>query len=86
MKNKYYAFLKHRSQAVYRKEPYALSWNDWQQLWPDDKFVQRGKQGDSLCIVRKDYDEEWSMANCEVITKTQHAARAKEFRKNKENV
>ena len=85
MKNKYYAFLRHRSQAVYRKEPYSLSWEDFQILWPDDKFVQRGRKNNSLCMVRRDRSKSWSLGNCEVITKAAHATRAKEFRK-KQNV
>ena len=31
--DKYYAWQKHRAQARFRKEEYALSWEDWQLLW-----------------------------------------------------
>lgn len=84
---KYYAFLKHRTQALWRGEEYELTWEDWQILWPDHKFEQRGRKITDLCLARKDYNGVWSLDNCETCTRRQHFKRRSEFeRANKSNV
>lgn len=71
-REKYYAFLKHRSQARFRGEDYALTWEDWQGLWSDDDFQCRGRRADDLCLSRIDHLGEWSLANVEVIPRLEH--------------
>lgn len=66
---KFYAWHKHRSQANYRKEEYLLTFDDWQQLWPDEKFLNRGRDRDSFVLTRIERDGPWSIANCEVVTR-----------------
>lgn len=64
---KFYAWHKHRAQANFRDEEYYLTFEDWQQLWPDDKFQNRGRDKDSFVLTRIDRDGPWSIANCHVM-------------------
>ena len=66
---KFYAWHKHRAQANYRQEEYYLTFDDWQQLWPTDKFINRGRETESFVLTRVERDGPWSIANCEVITR-----------------
>lgn len=66
---KYYAWLKHRSQATYRGEKHSLTWNQWQKLWPNDLWNQRGRAIDDVCLTRIDPTKSWNYKNCEIITR-----------------
>ena len=81
---KYYAWLKHRSQARYRGEPYDITWEDWEQLWSDEDFLQRGRSRDSLCLGRRNLKQSWSLENCYVGTRAEHLKRSSEFRKDRD--
>jgi len=78
---KYYAWLKHRAQAFYRKEGHTLSWPKWLELWPDDVWQQRGKRKDELCLTRPDPELPWSDDNCEIITRQEQFNRQGENRR-----
>ena len=71
-RDKYYAFLKHKSQAVYRKEPHSLTWEQWQSLWCDEQWQRRGRRGDDICLGRLDWDLGWEYSNVETMTKRRH--------------
>jgi hypothetical protein len=79
-REKYYAYLKHKSQARFRNEPYDLTWADWQTLWPDDRFDKRGRSKESLCISRLNRNDSWNLNNCLVTERYNHLKRAKEFK------
>lgn len=66
--DKYYAYLKHRAQALYRKEQYDLSWEDWRQLWPLDQWLKRGRHKDQLTMYRLDKDQPWHPQNVVICT------------------
>ncbi len=66
---KYYAWLKHKSQAKYRREPHELTVEQWLEIWPDEKFLYRGKQPDNWVLTRIDTDGAWSVDNVEIITR-----------------
>lgn len=68
----YYAYLKHRSQALYRKEGYDLTFEQWQQLWPQELFEQRGRSNHSLVLTRLDWDNAWSEDNVRIVTRKEH--------------
>jgi hypothetical protein len=76
--DKYYAWQKHRAQARFRKEEYALSWEDWQLLWPTELFLQRGRQADCYSLIRLDPSEPWQLGNVEVVTSNYHHKTQKE--------
>tara|TARA_B110000503_G_C7050783_1_gene372209 strand:- start:503 stop:871 length:369 start_codon:yes stop_codon:yes gene_type:complete len=78
-RQKYYAWLKHRSQAQYRHEEYDLTWEDWQVLWPDNLWDQRGRSIESLCLTRLDYEGAWSMDNIIICSRKKHFQLKKEY-------
>lgn len=76
-RDKYYAWLKHRAQAKFRKEDYSLNWEDWDSLWSNDDFLMRGRSRESLCISRKDNTLPWALGNVEIIPRIQHLRKEK---------
>jgi len=81
-REKYYAYLKHKAQCNFRGEDYELTWQDWETMWSDQQFLQRGKTVDSLCLTRIDYDLPWAEYNCQIVTRKDHLKRNSEFRRN----
>lgn len=77
-REKYYAFLKHRAQARFRKEQYALTWEDWQSIWPDELFEQRGRGKHNLCLQMIEPFLGWSTFNVEVVTRIEHLQRKRQ--------
>lgn len=75
IRDKYYAFLKHRSQAHYRRESYELDFEDWLEFWTDSNWQRRGRKGDSLCLIMRDPDFGWCRENCVVTTRRECARR-----------
>lgn len=76
-RDKYYAWLKHRAQAKFRKEEYFLTWEDWDTLWSIDDFLNRGRYADSLCLSRIDNDGPWDISNVEILTRLEHLRKEK---------
>lgn len=70
----YTAWLKARSQAAYRREPWQLTFEQYQEIW-GDLWESRGRTRTSLCLSRRDYDLGWDLANVEVLTRQEHAQR-----------
>lgn len=69
--DKYYAWLKHKAQARFRKEDHSLTWEDWQELWSGDTWLERGRSMDSLVLRRIDRDLGWHIYNVMVLTRRQ---------------
>ena len=72
LRNKYYAYLKHRAQARHRSEDYTLTWEDWHELWTEDSWQCRGRRVTDLCLGRLDWAEGWHKNNVRVMTRRQH--------------
>lgn len=73
----YYAWLKHRSQANYRKEAYQLSWEDWLDLWANPvDFQNRGRKPEDLTLTRIDDDGAWARDNVVVMTRLEQLRKA----------
>jgi hypothetical protein len=69
--DKYYAWLKHRSQASYRKESHELTFEDWKVLWSDPvKWHNRGRKIDSFILNRLDVNKSWNLSNCVVRSRS----------------
>lgn len=59
-----------RAQAHYRKEEWTITNPEWNELWlEDERYLQKGKQIESLMIVRSDLDGDWDIDNVEIITR-----------------
>lgn len=78
--DKYYAWLKHRSQARYRGEPHSLTWDEWESLWTDQLWAERGRTIDSMCLQQIELGEGWHFNNVEIVTRRQHFKMAKRNR------
>ena len=72
LRNKYYAYLKHRCQARHRHEDYSLTWEQWHQIWDTDLWSQRGRGRFSMVLGRIDWNEGWHKTNVRVMTRRQH--------------
>lgn len=69
--NQYIAWLRMKSQAVYRNESWDLSFNDFQTLW-QGRWDQRGRGVEQYCLARIDPSDPWCLANTECITRLEH--------------
>ena len=78
MRELYYAFIKHRSQANYRKEAYELDFETWLAIW-EGRQDQRGKQKDCLLMTRIDMTEGWTKRNTIIQVRSEHFKRKAEF-------
>lgn len=74
LRDKYYAFLKHRSQARYRNEEYSLTWAEWQNYWTDQNWNNRGKTSTNVVLGRVDWSKGWHMDNVRIMTRKEHFA------------
>jgi hypothetical protein len=72
LRNKYYAFLKHRCQARHRSEDYTLTWDDWHSAWSDQDWAQRGRSRHSKVLGRIDWDAGWHKTNVRVMSRREH--------------
>lgn len=61
--DKYYGWKKHHAQARHRGEDYALTWEDWQHLWPTHLWLKRGRGTDDYTMYRLNCDKPWSRDN-----------------------
>lgn len=80
VREKYYAYLKHRAQCNYRSEPYNLTWEDWQSLWTDELFLRRGRSRESLIMQRIRLTDPWQPDNVVITTRGEHIKRTSEYR------
>lgn len=71
-REKYYSYLKHRSQARFRSEDYGLTWEQWQAFWPDEAWSRRGQKNQDLVLGRVDWNRGWHEDNVEIMTRQRH--------------
>jgi hypothetical protein len=71
-REKYYAYLKHKSQANYRGELYLLTWEDWEYMWTTDLWRRRGRRITDLCLTQLEWGSGWSMDNVTICTRREH--------------
>jgi hypothetical protein len=76
----YVAFGYNRVSARLRKESWDLSWEQYRDLWLPN-WHQRGRSADSLCMVRQDMEGAWTLSNVELITRSEHGRRVREYYK-----
>ena len=69
---KYVAYIKHKSQAQYRKESHELTFDDWQYFWTVENWSNRGRKNTAVILTRKDTEGPWSKANCVIMSRKAH--------------
>lgn len=79
-RDKYYAWAKHKSQALFRGEAHSLTFEQWCELWTDELFLQRGRLATDLCMMMIDLEAGWHYSNVEIVERIEHLKRAREYR------
>ena len=86
---RYRPFLRARAQAKFLNQDWSLSFEDFCSLWTINKWYCRGRGPKDLVMIRIDTEAEWSLTNCEIVTRReqlQRTARLKgNFHKEKQN-
>lgn len=71
-----------KAQANYRKEIFALSFEDFQMLWAD-RWDMKGKGSDNYCLTREDPNGAWIRGNVVCIVRIEHLRRQKLYKQEK---
>jgi hypothetical protein len=69
------AFLKSRSQALYRQEGWLMTIEEYFEIWRPEAWCLRGKKANDLCMIRRDRSLPWSRNNCLIVTRYQQITR-----------
>lgn len=67
--NKHMGFLRARAQCAFRNEPWTITPEQWQEIWPDALWLRRGRNGSDLCLTRRDPEKDWTPANVYIVTR-----------------
>lgn len=74
------AWLQMRAQANYRKEIFALSFEEFQRLWQGN-WEQKGRGTGDYCLTREDPDGAWIWGNVLCLPRVEHLRRQKLYKK-----
>lgn len=75
----YVAYGRAKCQAEWRGEGWLLTFADYERIWAGQWHL-RGRTKHTLCLSRCDYEQPWSVSNCEIITRQQHNERQAQWR------
>jgi hypothetical protein len=78
------AFLKSRSQCLYRGEGWLMTIEEYFDIWKREAWPLRGKLATDLCMIRVDRSKPWSHDNCVLVTRYQQITRDRTARKHPE--
>ena len=76
-RNKYYAYLKHRSFRQSRNEAYTLTWEQWDGVWSHQLWEQRGRGLDNVQMYRIDPSQPWDVNNIEILSRRTRGCKVK---------
>ena len=76
----YLAFLQMRAQANFRKEVFALSFEEFQRLWLG-YWHRKGRGRDDYCLTREDHTGAWIWGNVECMPRIEHLRRQRQYKK-----
>jgi hypothetical protein len=75
----YLAWLQTKAQANFRGEVFALTFEQFQQLWADNWHL-KGRGKESYCLTREDPDGAWIIGNVMCIPRVEHLRRQKVYK------
>lgn len=71
---KYRVFIQQRNQAQWRDEGWTVTFEQWKNIWKQSgQWENRGRVRGTYCMTRRDWSLPWTVSNCIVITRTEHA-------------
>lgn len=73
-KEKRVAWLRMKAQAKYRNENFCLTWDDFQCLWTDELWANRGMESTQLAMTRIDPANPWALDNVKIVERQEHLA------------
>ena len=76
---RYRAFMQCKAQAMYRKEGFTMTADEFFELWTPENWARRGRKSDDLAMIRVDITKPWCLANCVLVTRYQQVCRGKKL-------
>jgi hypothetical protein len=71
-----------KAQAIFRKEEWTLTFEEYYDLWKDD-WNNRGRAPENMCMTRIDEELAWDRKNTIIITRSEHLKHQGEKRRRK---
>ena len=66
-----FKYCQMKAQAKFRKEEFTLTWDEFQAMWAG-KWHLRGRESNSLCMTRSDWDGPWDSTNTIIVERLEH--------------
>jgi len=71
--NLYVMCSRSKAQAEYRGEGWSLTHDEYIDLWlEDDRYKNKGRAPENLCMTRIDPELDWSPNNVHIISRLEH--------------
>lgn len=71
LRSQHLAWLRMKAQAVYRKEDFELTFEDFLNLWTN-MWEHRGRHPENYCLTRDDPDGAWDTKNTILVNRREH--------------
>ena len=75
----YCAWLQMKAQAMYRKEIFLLTFEEYQRLWLG-YWHKKGRGSNDYCLTREDPEGAWEYSNISCIPRIDHLRRQKTYK------
>jgi hypothetical protein len=66
-----FKYTQMKAQAKFRGEEFVLTWQEFQDKW-QGKWHLRGRESNSLCMTRLDWDGAWDNDNTIIVERIEH--------------
>lgn len=78
--SQYLAWLQMKAQAQYRREVFAIGFEEFQRLWGDN-WHRKGRGIEDYCLTREDPKGAWIWGNVQCMPRIEHLRRQRLFKK-----
>jgi hypothetical protein len=80
----YLAWLQMKAQANYRREVFAISFEEFRQLW-QGQWERKGRGVEDYCLTREDPTGAWIWGNVLCMPRIEHLRRQKLYKKERKH-
>jgi len=80
LRSQHHAYNKMKAQAAFRKEAWALTLDDFFELW-QEHWYNRGRSCHNVILARIDPTQPWHKDNAEIISRIEHIERVSALRR-----